>query len=63
MIVPCYVTGKIMREWIPDAIIIGLRKENDERDLISYIAERTGIKNMYQSFINDDGELDAYLLK
>lgn len=63
MIVPCYMTGKIMREWIPDAIIIGLRMENDERDLITYIARRAGIKNIYQSFINDDGELDAYLLK
>lgn len=63
MIVPCYMTGKIMREWIPDAVILGLRMEYDERDLITDIAKQAGIRNMYQSFINDDGELDAYLLK
>lgn len=63
MIIPCYVTGNVMREWISDAVILGLRMENDERDLITDIVKQAGIRNMYQSFINDDGELDAYLLK
>ncbi len=63
MIVPYYMTGKVMREWIPDAVILGLRMENDERDLITDIAKQAGIRNIYQSFINDDGELDVYLLK
>lgn len=63
MIVPYYMTGKVMREWIPDAVILGLRMENDDRELITDIAKQAGIRNIYQSFINDDGELDAYLLK
>ena len=63
MIVPCQMDGKVVREWIPDAVILGLRMENDERNLIMDIAKQAGIKNVYQSFINDDGELDAYLLK
>ena len=63
MIVPYYMTGKVMREWIPDAVILGLRMENDDRDLITDIAKQAGIRNIFQSFINDDGELDAYLLK
>lgn len=54
---------KIMREWISDAIILGLRMEIDERDLITDIAKQAGIKNIYQNFINDDGELDACLVK
>lgn len=45
------------------AIILGLRMENNERDLITDIAKQAGIRNIYQNFINDDGELDAYLLK
>lgn len=63
MIVPYYMTGKVMREWIPDAVILGLQMENDEKDLIIDIAKQAGIKNICQSFINDDGSLDAYLLK
>lgn len=63
MIVPYYMTGKVMREWIPDAVILGLRMEIDERDWITDIAKQAGIRNIYQSFINDDGELDAYVLK
>lgn len=63
MVVPCYMTGLVMREWIPDAVILGLRMENGERGLIMDIAKQAGIKNIYQSFINDDGELDASLLK
>lgn len=62
MVVPCYMTSPVMREWIPDAVILGLRMEDNEKNLITDIAKRAGIKNIYQSFINDDGELDAYLL-
>lgn len=63
MVVPGNMRGKVMREWIPTGVILGLRMENDERDFITDTAKQAGIKNIYQSFINDDGELYAYLLK
>lgn len=63
MIVPGYMTGPVMREWIPDAVILGLRMENDDINLISDIAQKAGIKKIYQSFIDDNGDLNAFLLK
>lgn len=49
----------VMREWIPSAIILGLNMNVSERNLTILAAKEAGIQCIYQSFINDNGELDA----
>lgn len=49
-----------MREWVPEAVILGLRMKPSDRNLVVTMAKEAGINNIYASFINDKGLLDAY---
>ena len=49
----------IMREWRPSGIILGLRMDVAEENLVVSMAQEAGIKNIYKSFINEKNELDA----
>ena len=54
--------GPVMREWIPDAVILGYSMSvSDEAEVIG-TAYQAGIKKIYKCYINDDGDLDANLL-
>ena len=62
------ITGGIMKspvmmEWIPSGIILGLRMDVAEENLVVSMAKEAGIKNIYKSYINNQNKLDAYLLK
>jgi hypothetical protein len=49
----------IMVEWIPSGIILGLRMNTSEENLVISMAKEAGIKNIYKSFINSKNQLDA----
>ena len=50
-------------EWIPSRIILGLRIDASEENLVVSMAKEAGIKNIYKSYINAQNKLDAYILK
>ncbi len=57
MVLPCLMKEPVMREWIPYGIILGLKiSENDKRIVIAS-AKRAGIKHIFQSVIDINGEL------
>ena len=47
----------------PSGIILGLRMDVAEENLVVSMAKEAGIKNIYKSYINAQNKLDAYLLK
>ncbi len=51
--------GPVMREWRPEAVILGLNMEIAERNLVISAAREAGVGKIYQSFIDDNGELNA----
>lgn len=52
----------VMMEWIPCGIILGLRMEPAEENLVISIAKMAGIKNISKSYINSRNQLDAFPL-
>lgn len=63
MILPCQMKEPVMREWIPYGVILGLKiGENDKRIVIDS-AKRAGIKHIFQSIIDTNGELNAIVFK
>ena len=52
----------VMMEWIPCGIILGLRMEPAEENLVISIAKMAGIKNIFKSYINSRNQLDAFPL-
>lgn len=57
---PIYKEGPVLREWVPDAVILGLSMtESDEAQVIG-TAYQAGIKKIYKCYINDEGDLDIY---
>ena len=58
MLLPCPMNPPIMREWIPAGIILGLRMETSEKNLVSALAREAGIKEIYESYINLNNQLD-----
>lgn len=54
--------GPVMREWIPDAVILGLLMEKSAEAQVIGTAYQAGIKKIYKCFIDDKGNLDAYLM-
>ena len=50
----------VMMEWIPSGIILGLRMDVAEENLVISMAREAGIKNIYKSYINSKNELDAF---
>lgn len=63
MITGCIMKPPVMMEWIPSGIILGLRMDVAEENLVVSMAKEAGIKNIYKSYINAQNKLDAYLLK
>lgn len=59
IILNCQMKGPVMREWIPSAVILGLNMGQAERNLTIAVAKEAGVKNIYQSFIDDSGLLNA----
>lgn len=57
MILPCPMNPPIMREWIPSGIILGLRMEQAEANLVISIAKDAGIKQIFRTFINKNSQL------
>ena len=52
----------VMMKWIPYGIILGLRMDAAEENLVISMAKEAGIKNIYKSYINAQNKLDARLL-
>ena len=51
-----------MIEWVPKSVIIGLRTSQVDKNLIISMAKEAGVKNIYQSYIDETNSLNAYLL-
>ena len=63
MILPCQMKEPVMREWIPDGIILGLKISDNDKRIVIEAARHAGIKHVYQSIIDKNGVLDAVELK
>lgn len=51
-----------MIEWVPKGVIIGLRTSQVDKNLIISMAKEAGVKNIYQSYIDEKNKLNAYLI-
>lgn len=60
MITACQAKSPIMMKWIPSAIILGLRMDAAEEDLVVSMAKETGIREIYKSYINSKNQLAAF---
>lgn len=60
MITGCQMKPPILMEWIPSGLILGLKMDLAEENLVVSLAKAAGIKNIYKSYINAKNELDAY---
>lgn len=60
MITGCPMEPPILMEWIPSGLILGLKMDLAEENLVVSLAKVAGIKNIYKSYINAKNELDAY---
>lgn len=45
-------------KWIPIDIVVGISMKNEEENLAICLAKEAGIKNIYNTFINEKSELD-----
>ena len=63
MITGCPMKPPILMEWIPSGLILGLKMDLAEENLVVSLAKAAGIKNIYKSYINAKNELDAYKIK
>ena len=60
IIANCAMKPPVMMEWIPSGIILGLRMDKAEENIVISMAREAGIKNIYKSYINSKNELDAF---
>lgn len=60
MITGCIMKPPVVMEWIPSGIILGLRMDAAEENLVISMAKEAGIKHVYKSRINLQNQLDAY---
>lgn len=60
MIANCPITPPVTVEWIPDSVFLGLRTSAVDAKLIISMAKQTGIKNVYQSYIDNSNRLNAF---
>lgn len=63
MIAGCRMNPPVMMEWIPSGIILGLRMEPKEQNLVVSMAKEAEIKNIYKCFINVHNLLDAFAVQ
>ncbi len=59
---PIYKEGPVMREWVPDAVILGLSMTKSDEAKVIGTAYQAGIDKIYKCYINDEGNLDASLI-
>ncbi len=50
-------TPPVMREWIPKGIILGLKTNEKDRQIILRSAKMAGIEHCYESYINNDYQI------
>lgn len=62
MISNCQLKPPAMIEWVPAAVIIGLRTSQVDENLIISMAQQAGIKKIYKSFIDQSNQLNAFLI-
>lgn len=60
MVTGCIMKPPIMMEWIPSGIILGLRMEVAEENLVVSMAKEAGIKNIFKSYIDTSNRLNAF---
>lgn len=60
MITGCIMKPPIMMEWIPCGIILGLRMEKEEENLVISMAKEAGISKIYKSFIDAKNQLNIF---
>lgn len=63
MLANCKMNLPSMIEYVPAGVIIGLRTPPVDKNLIISMAKEAGVKNIYQSYIDEKNRLNAYLLK
>lgn len=63
MLANCKMNLPAMIEYVPAGVIIGLRTPPVDKNLIISMAKEAGVKNIYQSYIDEKNRLNAYLLK
>ena len=49
--------GPVIREWIPEAVILGLNIKPAERNLVISLAKEAGIEKIYDAIIDDAGKM------
>ena len=62
MIAGCTMKPPVMMEWIPSGIILGLRMNTAEENLVISMAKEAGVKNIYKSYIDSHNRLNAALI-
>ena len=62
MITACRAKSPIMMKWIPSAIILGLRMDAAEENLVVSMAKEAGIREIYKSYINSENQLAAFVV-
>ena len=60
MITGCAMNPPVMMEWIPSGIILGLRMDTAEENLVISMAKEAGIKTIYKSYIDAQNRLNAF---
>lgn len=63
MIAACKMNLPATIEYVPAGVIIGLRTSPVDKNLIISMAKEAGVRNIYQSYIDEKNRLNAYLLK
>ena len=51
-------TDKVVAEWIPYGVIIGLRMSERDRDIVVRSAKMAGIEHLFELYISDETRLD-----
>ncbi len=59
MLTKAAIKAPVFIEWIPCGLILGLKMDAAEEQLIISLASQAGISKIYKSFINSNGDLDA----
>jgi len=62
MVTGCIMNPPVMMEWIPSGIILGLRMDSAEENLVVSMAREAGIKSIYKSYIDSKNRLNASLI-
>ena len=59
MIANAQMNAPVMVEMIPYGVVLGLRMNRVEEDLVIAMAKEAGAKKIYKQFIDENNELNA----